>query len=94
MVKVTWSLEAIEDLRLIKEYISLDSEFYANRLINKVVDRVSALQLQPYIGRVVPEYGDSSNRELLEHPYRIIYKLVSDDEPSIAKIYHTARLLL
>ena len=44
MVKVIWTEIAIEDLRLIHEYISKDSKLYADRFIEKLIERVNQLE--------------------------------------------------
>ncbi len=44
------------------------------------------------MGRVVPEYGDPSIRELIVHHYRFIYR-VDDKELAILTIVHSRRLL-
>jgi len=37
-LRVDWSLEAIEDVEAIAEYISRDSEFYARAVVTKIVE--------------------------------------------------------
>ena len=39
MVKLVWTEIAIEDLRLTHEYISKDSKLYADRFIEKLIER-------------------------------------------------------
>ncbi len=43
MVNMIWTQVAIEDLRLIQEYISKDLEFYADRFVSKIITRVKQL---------------------------------------------------
>ncbi len=43
MVKLIWTELAIEDLKLIHEYISKDSKLYADRFIEKIINRVDQL---------------------------------------------------
>ena len=40
MVTITWSEYAIEDLELIHSYIAKDSVYYANKLVDKIIDKV------------------------------------------------------
>jgi toxin ParE1/3/4 len=42
-------------------------------------------------GRIVPEKGEESVRELIEGNYRIIYEVVSDNLIYILTVYHSAR---
>lgn len=57
MEKVVWTKAAIEDLRLIHEYISRDSRFYADRFIQIILSRVDQLEIFPNSGRIVPEFN-------------------------------------
>ena len=40
MVKVIWTDFAIEDLRLIHDYISKDSKRYADRFLEKLLENI------------------------------------------------------
>ena len=93
MVNVIWTEVAIEDLRLIHEYISKDSGFYADRFAEKIITRVKQLENFPKSGRVVPEFNSPIIRELIEGNYRIIYKIAGDNKIGIVRIHHVARQL-
>ena len=93
MVNVIWTQVAIEDLRLIHEYISKDSRFYADRFVGKIVTRIKQLESFPKSGRIVPEFNSSIIRELIEGNYRIIYKIAEDNSIGIVRIHHAARQL-
>ncbi len=92
MVKLIWTEFAVEDLRLIHEYISRDSKRYADRFIEKLINRIDQLESFPKSGRVVPEFNLESIRELIEGNYRIIYKM-STCEVTIIRVHHAARQL-
>ncbi len=49
-MKIQWTSPAVSDLESIREYISKDSVFYANRFIDKIFDSVEILAEQPEIG--------------------------------------------
>lgn len=72
--------------------ISKDSKHYAERLIEKIIERVDQLEGFPKSGRVVPGFESETIRELLEGNYRIIYEL-SEDQIGIVRVYHSARQL-
>lgn len=74
-MKINWTDNAIEDLKEIKAYISKDSEFYATRFLEKLIDGVGNLSVFPEMGRCVPEAQSELIRELIYRPYRIIYKI-------------------
>jgi toxin ParE1/3/4 len=65
MVKVIWTEIAIDDLRSIHDYISKDSILYADRFVDKIINRVSQLENFPKSGRVVPEFDSPLIRELI-----------------------------
>lgn len=92
MVTIIWTEYAIEDLELIHEYIAQDSVNYANKLVDKIIDKVELLQNHPLLGRVVPEFEIETIRELIEGNYRIIYNL-ENDLISITRIHHASRLI-
>ncbi|MBK7360393.1 MAG: type II toxin-antitoxin system RelE/ParE family toxin [Saprospiraceae bacterium] len=90
MAKIKWGKKATKDLKSIHEYISLDSRFYANQYISKIVLRVDQLQNFPESGRIVPEKEDPSIRELIEGNYRIFYK-TQRGNVIILRIHHSSR---
>jgi addiction module RelE/StbE family toxin len=92
MVEIIWTEFAIEDLRLIHEYISKESKVYADRQIDKIINRVDQITNFPRSGRVVPEFNSELIRELIEGNYRIIYK-INSDTIGIVRIHHAARQL-
>lgn len=83
----------MDDLRAIHDYVAQDSPKYADRLMDKIIERVDILEQHPKIGRKVPEFDNESIRELIEGNYRIIYQIESEDEIGIARVHHAARLL-
>jgi toxin ParE1/3/4 len=90
MAKVVWTKSSLNDLKLIFEYISIDSHFYASRFINKIVDRVEQLIVFPESGRIVPEKEDTTIRELIEGNYRIFYRLQKNNV-TVLRIHNSAR---
>ena len=90
MVKIIWSELAIEDLKIIYDYISKDSIRYAARMIDKIIHRIDQLENFPGSGRIVPEFNNDSIREIIVDNYRIIY-LVKKDSVNITRIHHAAR---
>lgn len=91
MAQVIWTAQAIEDIERIAEYIAQESEQYASLLVSKLYARVQPLQQFPLMGRMVPEKGDPTVRELIEGNYRIIYEVLSDDLILIETVRHSAQ---
>ena len=93
MVTVKYTLLASKDLKEIAEYISYDSVYYAGLQIIRLLERVKQLQTNQNIGRVVPEAGIKSVRELIEGNYRIIYRIVDSKTIHILTVFHSKRNL-
>lgn len=91
MVQVKWAFLASEDLKEIFEFISRDSKHYAKIQVIKIRARTRVLKNYPLSGRVVPEYSNDKFRELIEGNYRIVYKVVSENQIDILTIHHAAR---
>jgi len=92
MAEVRWSLQASDDLESIASFISKDSEQYARLFVVDIFEAVERIASFPEAGRVVPELGDKSIREVILGNYRIVYKL-GKKGVDIITIYHGARLL-
>lgn len=84
---VVWSAPSVQDLRNIHDYISRDSEFYADKVIDEFLDNADKLVDFPKMGRVVPELEDSAVREIMVYSYRLVYEL-GEDRIEILAIIH------
>ena len=74
-IKVKWSPEAVEDVESIAQYISRDSQFYAQATVSKIIDFSRSVGKFPQMGRMVPEFNDKKIRERLVYSYRLVYKI-------------------
>jgi toxin ParE1/3/4 len=92
MAKVVWSPRAIKDINEIAEYIAKDSLQYARAQARLFIEVGENLEYHPYRGRIVPELGINSIRQILCGHYRIIYE-VSEAMIGILTVHHQARLL-
>lgn len=93
MIKITWSILAHNDLGEVEKFIAKNSPYYALRTIQKIYDRVNVLKKFPKSGRVVPEFNDSTIRELLEGNYRIVYYIANKQTIIVLRIHHASRFL-
>lgn len=91
MVQINWTLQAKDDLKAIAEYISKDSRRYAKFQVVRLKNRTKILKTQIRSGKIVPETNKENIRELIEGSYRIIYKIVKDNQIDILTIHHSAR---
>jgi toxin ParE1/3/4 len=90
MAKIVWTKRSVKDLKLVFDYISLDSSIYATRFINRIILRVDQLESFPESGRIVPEKDDPTIRELIEGNFRIFYK-IQRGSVIILRIHNSAR---
>lgn len=87
-----WSREALDDIDAIAEYISRDSIYYANQVVERLLQLGESLPAQPNLGRIVPELNDPNVRERFVYSYRLIYE-VKDDAIYVLAVIHGKRLL-
>ncbi|MCI0408559.1 MAG: type II toxin-antitoxin system RelE/ParE family toxin [Acidobacteria bacterium] len=79
--RVIWSEAATIDLVDIASFIADDSPARARQLLAKLRRRARSLRHFPLRGRLVPElahFGIHAWRELIENPYRIVYRIAED----------------
>lgn len=89
MGRINWTIQAVNDIKNIFEFISSDSKYYAKRQISKIRLRTEILREFEKIGRIVPEFNDPEIRELIEGKYRIVYKIVKPKQVDILTIHHS-----
>ena len=90
MNRIVWTEPALKDMEGIRDYIALDSEFYANALMLDIVEAVERLARFPRTGRFVPELHDRRTREVTVGSYRVAYDIV-DDTVRVLTVLHGAR---
>ena len=79
--KLKWTSNAKEDLLNIVDYIKHDSTQSARKVYEQIRDKAHSSNFFPLRGRVVPELqreGITIYRELIENPWRIMYKIEND----------------
>ena len=72
---------------MIRRYIAQDSEFYAARMVARIIERVERAAIAPSQGHSVHEYLEEPLKEVHEYPYRIIYQF-SDAEFRVVTLVH------
>jgi toxin ParE1/3/4 len=91
-MRVVWTETAIGHLTDIYEYIARDSTRYAKRMVDRITARSRQIAGFPESAPVVAEYADPTVRELIEGPYRLIYR-VERNAVVVLAVIHGARLL-
>ena len=84
----------MSDLKDIYDYISRDSKRYAQLQIVKIQTKNEMIKSNIYIGKIVDEKKDENIREIIEGNYRIIYRIISENEVHILMVHHGARDLI
>ena len=90
-VEIVWSEQALADLLAVRDFIARTSARYATVVIARIVEAIERLEQFPESGRVVPELGEPSVREVLHGPYRILYETQGSQRVEILAIIHASR---
>lgn len=90
MAQVIWSPSALEDVDAIASFIARDSADTAALFVHRMISATDRLCDFPESGRVIPEIGNVSCREIIFGSYRIMYRIESGDV-WIAGVVHGAR---
>ena len=92
-MKVSWTARARTRLAEIHDYIAQDSKPRALAMVERILDRANVLMLAPRSGARLQAFADDEVRELLERPYRIIYR-VSPNSIEILTVKHYRQRLI
>ena len=91
-MKILWSQVALSRFSEMIDYIAIDSPVQAEKWSMNILKTIKQLEAFPKSGRVVPEVGIDTIRELISGNYRIIYEM-SENHISILTLRHCKRLL-
>lgn len=91
-MRVVWTEAAISHLQAIYNHISQDSAVYATQVVDRLTQRSQQIAAFPNSGRMVPEFQSESIREVIERPYRIIYR-IKPDQIDVLAVLHGAQSL-
>ena len=80
MITVWWTERAQDDLAAIHAFVSQNSPHYATVVVDRLITAVDQIPAFPVSGRAVPEFDNPSVREIIRKPYRIVYRLVSEQD--------------
>jgi plasmid stabilization system protein ParE len=91
--QVKWAAVAQSDLQQIIEYIAHESPGNALQILGKIKQKAADLCTLPDRGRIVPELknqGIHIYREIILHPWRIIYR-ISDTTVFVLSVIDSRR---
>ena len=80
--RILWTDVAESDLREIIAYIAIDSPSNGLKILKKIKIRAASLYRFPERGRIVPELQEQGihfYREVIETPWRILYRISAND---------------
>lgn len=92
MAQVSWTDQALEDLKAICLFIARDSKRIAEMFADKIFLATDRLENFPLSGRIVPELNRKEIREIIHGNYRVIYRVLGN-KVEILTVHHGARLL-
>jgi len=93
MGEVRWTPQAADDPEAIWHFIARDSAEMAAIFADRVLRATDRLTKYPRSGRVVPELRIENFRELIVGSYRVIYRVLRDDDVQLLTVHHGARPL-
>jgi toxin ParE1/3/4 len=78
-MRVRFTDEAKTKPHAIRLHIAEHSPVHADAMVDRITRRAERVGLHPHAGRKVPEYRFDALREVLERPYRVIYRIKPDE---------------
>lgn len=88
-MEIVWTNQALNKLNKIVDYIAQDDFVTAEKWASTIIEKTDQLIAHPELGRVVPEYNESSLRELIFGSYRVIYRIrKSESKIYIQTVWH------
>ena len=90
MAQVVWSPSSLEDIDHIAQYIARDSQDRAALFVERLIESTDRLKEHPTSGRVIPEIGQESCREIIYGSYRLMYRIQGEDV-WVTGVIHGAR---
>lgn len=92
-MRISFTESALSDLEAIQAwYAEQGVPDVGARLVVEIFRRIGALVEHPDIGRVVPEFGQNFLRELIQPPFRIVYRR-SPNQIQVVRVWRSERLL-
>ena len=86
-LELRWTEHAVNQLGAIAEYIALVSPVYAEQTVDRIVARLRQAQDFPQSGHLVADAPVPELRELMEPPYRLIYRATLEAVVVIAIVH-------
>ncbi len=75
-MKLRWTEQAASDLEAIRSYLEDEVGEPAAPVLRGIIERALQITAFPQAGRTVPEYQDEEIREVIQGPYRLVYRVL------------------
>jgi toxin ParE1/3/4 len=90
---VSFAASAVTDLEEIRAwYLKAEVPEVGEQLLLVIVGAVERLAEFPESGRIVPEFGVPHLREIIQPPFRIVYRL-DKDRVRVVRVWRSERLM-
>ena len=91
--RITFAASAVRDLESISSwYTNQQVPAVGEKLLKEIISKIERLADFPESGRIVPEFGIASLREIVFPPFRIVYRL-DENRVRIVRVWRSERLL-
>ena len=91
--RLIFAPSAVRDLdEMVAWYAEQEVPDVGRRLLEEIINRTECLLRHPDMGRMVPEFGVESLRELIHPPFRIVYRR-EKTEIQVVRIWRSERIL-
>lgn len=78
MKQVVWTIPALHELEEIADYIALDNESAARKLVREIYELVGQLSTLPESGKPLTFVEGSIYREIVHPPCRVFYRIEAE----------------
>ncbi|MEM9553414.1 MAG: type II toxin-antitoxin system RelE/ParE family toxin [Acidobacteriota bacterium] len=93
-MRLLWTDRAREDLLAIGHYIARDKPGAARAWVDRLKKRARQAASMPRAGRKLPELPRDDLREVIEHGYRIVYRILeAENQIHVLTVFESHRLL-
>ncbi len=90
---IAFAESALVDLEVLRAwYVEEGAPEVGARFVAEIVGQVERLAHFPKSGRIVPEFGLATVRELIHPPFRIVYR-IGVEKIWIVRVWRSERLL-
>jgi toxin ParE1/3/4 len=90
---ITFAASAVKDFEAVRAwYADQQALAVGERLLREIISQVERLADFPESGRIVPEFGIVNLREIINAPFRIVYRL-DERKVRVVRVWRSERLL-